>query len=149
MIGPEGTVAVARLTCAHNLRQPLTWLVTAVGAVLIGLSYFFGMFTWEDADRIRLLATAGVAATTINGLFLGVLLASRAIHDELASRTALTLFAKPMSRSAFLLGKIVGVGVSVATSMAVIAAVHVGFLCWARSQGFGPDAYDPELRWFA
>ena len=62
-------VAVARLSFANGIRQPMTWLVIALGLVLIALSYLFGMFSFEDSSRMRLLITAGVATTVICGCF--------------------------------------------------------------------------------
>jgi hypothetical protein len=124
-------LALTRMTVADGLRQPLTWLALTLALVLLGLSYAFGMFNFETQDRVRMLCTAGVAVAVLNGLFLGVVAASTAIHDELASRTALTLFAKPMSRGAFLAGKALGVWLVVATCTAVIVAVHAGLLWFA------------------
>lgn len=120
--------ALTRMTVADTVRQPVTWLMTLVSLTLLGLSFTFGMFNFEIEDRIRMLATAGVAVGVVNGLFLAVVLVSQAVHDELASRTALTLFAKPMGRGAYLAGKALGVWLTVAATALVIAAVHLGLL---------------------
>lgn len=134
------TLAIARLTVANGLRQPLTWLATALGLVLLGLSVLFGMFTFIDEDRMRLLLTAGVAVVVLNGLFLGVVGASGAVHDELASRTALTLFAKPMGRGGFLFGKALGAWSVAATSCAVLIAAHLALVALVNTYGFEPGA---------
>ena len=47
------TLAVARLSFANGIRQPMTWLVIILGVVLVGLSYLFGMFSFEDSSRMR------------------------------------------------------------------------------------------------
>ena len=120
--------ALARMTFSHAIRQPVWWLTIAIGIVLMGLSWVFGMFNFEDADRLRLLVTSGVAVVALSGVFLGVMLCSQAIYDELASRTALTLFAKPVSRADFLLGRVFGVWVALALAMLVLVAAwnHAG-----------------------
>jgi hypothetical protein len=117
-------LALARMTFADGLRQPLTWLATGLGVALIVLSYLFGMFNFETQDRLRMLCTAGVAVSVLTGLFLAVIGASTAIHDELASRTALTLFAKPVSRGSYLLGKALGIWLVVSLVAAILAAAH-------------------------
>lgn len=136
-------VALARMTCSDSLRQPVTWLMTGLSLVLILLSYGFGLFNFIAIDRLRMLATAGVAIGLINGLFLTVVLVSQTVHDELSSRTALTLFAKPVGRGDFLVGKAIGVWLSVAASTLVVVACHLGSLLWAMHTGFG-DAIDDD-----
>jgi len=132
-----------RMTFSDTVRQPVTWLMTAVSVVLIGLSYAFGLFNFLAQDRLHMLATSGVAIGTINGLFLAVVLASQTVHDELSSRTALTLFAKPVSRGGFLVGKTLGVWATVSVSSVILALVHLGALAWAMHTGFG-DGIDDD-----
>ena len=117
-------IPIARLTFSNNLRQPVTWMMTILALILIGLSCGFGMFNFHSADRLRLITTAGVAIHTIHCLFLAVILSSSAIHNELASRTSLTLFAKPVSRGDFLLGKIFGVFACILLTSLLLIAAH-------------------------
>ena len=57
-------VAVARLSFANGIRQPMTcWLSHWPGAHHPELS--FGMFSFEDSSRMRLLITVGVATTVM------------------------------------------------------------------------------------
>jgi ABC-type transport system involved in multi-copper enzyme maturation permease subunit len=131
--------ALTRLTVSDFARQPVTWLMTAVSLALLGLSYLFGHFNFETNDRLRMLSTAGVAVGVINGLFLAVIGASQSVHDELTSRTALTLFAKPLSRGSFLVGKALGIWLVLAGSGIIIAAAHMGILAYALHTGFESD----------
>ncbi|GEM_PF-2177310 len=141
MLSAMALLALTRMTAVDAARQPVTWLMTGISAVLLMLSFLFGMFNFEAEDRMRMLATAGVAVGLLNGLFLGVVLASQSIHDELASRTALTLFAKPLGRGSFLMGKALGVWLVVAASIVLLAGLHFSFLAWGQSIGF-EDALD-------
>jgi len=123
------------MTFADGLRQPLTWLAIGLGVALITLSYLFGMFNFENQDRLRMLCTAGVAVAVVTSLFLAVIGASTALHDELASRTALTLFAKPVSRGSYLVGKTLGIWlvvVLVATVLAMAHAVALGIAAYTQ-----------------
>ncbi|TVR46468.1 MAG: hypothetical protein EA402_02625 [Planctomycetota bacterium] len=133
------TLAVARLSFANGLRQPMTWLVLALGLALLGLSYLFGMFSFEASSRMRLLLTGGVASGVVLGCFLGVFTVAQSVHDELTSRTALTLFAKPMPRASFLLGKVLGAVALVAVVVSVLLLVHLLALYLAQQVGFEWD----------
>jgi hypothetical protein len=150
-------LALTRMTVADGLRQPLTWLATGLAVALVGLSYLFGMFNFETQDRVRMLTTAGVSIAVINGLFLAVVGASTAIHDELASRTALTLFAKPLSRGHYLIGKALGVWLVVIIATLLVVAAHgIALLAalWTQwedvdhghSHGFANDLWVPWAR---
>jgi ABC-type transport system involved in multi-copper enzyme maturation permease subunit len=138
-------LALARLTVADALRQPVTWLTVAVSIALLGLSFLFGQFNFETQDRLRMVCTAGVAVAVLNGLFMAVIGASQCVHDELASRTALTLFAKPLSRGSFLIGKALGIWLTITAAALIIAALHALVMWFALYSGF---ELDPARREF-
>ena len=129
-------VALARMTIHDAVRQPLTWFTGLAGVALLALSYTFGLFNFETEDRLRMLATAGVAVGIIVGLFLAVVGMSQAIHDELASRTALTLFAKPLGRGTYLVGKTLGIVLVAWLLQVVLAVAHAGLLAAGSITGF-------------
>ncbi len=129
-------LALTRMTMADSVRQPVTWLMTFISYALLLLSYGFGMFNFEAEDRLRMLATAGVAVAMVHGLFLAVVCVSQSVHDELASRTALTLFAKPIGRGTYLAGKVLGAWITVAIAGLTIIATHLLLLWLAGRTGF-------------
>lgn len=142
-------LAVARLSIANSIREPMTWLVIAVGIALLGLSYLFGMFSFEDSSRMRLLLTAGVATSMLCGMFVGVVGVAQAVHDELTQRTAVTLFAKPIARHSFLIGKIIGSLSIVALVTLIIGIAHMIVIALAQHSGFDHSHhhrahYDPS-----
>lgn len=138
-------VAIASMTAAHGLRQPVTWLTLAAGVALLLLAGSFGLFTFYDADRYRLLASAGVAVHVIIGVFLAVTVSVRSIRDELTSHTAATLFAKPVSRTAFVVGKCLGGAVVPLTVGGLLILSHCILLAVVATYGFDvlapPDQY--------
>jgi ABC-type transport system involved in multi-copper enzyme maturation permease subunit len=135
----SASLALARLTAVDLLRQPATWLALTIGAALLGLSLLFGMFSFDETDRMRMLCSAGIAVHALVALFIGVVGATIAVHRELADRTALTLLAKPLSRGAFLIGKSLGVLAAVALCGLLIALLHIGCVYLGSITGFEFD----------
>ena len=129
-------VALIRMTTADGLRQPATWLALALGLALLALSWLFGLHTFETQDRLRLLATAGVAVSVLVGSFLGVVLVAQGIHDELADRTALVILSKPLPRGWWLVGKAVGAWLVAAVMILVLAVLHLLLLHHGVAHGF-------------
>jgi hypothetical protein len=140
-------LALTRMTVADSLRQPVTWLMTGIALALLAMSYVFGMFNFEAEDRMRMLATAGVAVAVLNGLFLAVVGVSQSVHDELASRTALTLFAKPLGRGTYLVGKTLGTWLTVVATGLVLASAHAALLWVGGRTGFEDalDLHEPSM----
>ncbi|MFW5859281.1 MAG: ABC transporter permease [Planctomycetota bacterium] len=136
--------AVVTLTYADSVRQPTLWLATAVGLGFLVLTTVFGMFNFFEQDRFRLFCTAGVAITMLNGVFLAPVLGASAVSEELSDRTALTLFAKPLGRGAYLVGKTLGVWAATVSSSAVLAGAHLGLLAWLQRHGFPGDHHHSD-----
>lgn len=135
----SATFALARLTTIDLLRQPSTWLALAIAVALIALSLLFGMFSFAEADRMRMLCSSGIAVHALVALFVGVVGATVAVHRELADRTALTLLAKPIGRGAFLLGKTIGVLAAVGLCGLLIALIHIASVHLGSITGFEFD----------
>jgi hypothetical protein len=127
---------IARLTLSDALRQGVTWLALALALALLALTGLFGMFNFEAVDRMRMASTAGLALALALGVVLAALHASLGIHRELADRTALTLFAKPVGRGAYLIGKAAGVTGTALVASLVVALAHAGLLALGAATGF-------------
>ena len=85
---------------------------------------------------IRLVMSAGIATVQLMGLFLGIWTVSQHIHRELAGRTALTLFAKPVGRHHFLIGNTLGSLLVAIIPCGILAALHLGIVVSIDTWGF-------------
>jgi ABC-type transport system involved in multi-copper enzyme maturation permease subunit len=137
---------LARLAWARLLRQPATWIAAGGTLLLIAASLFFGMFNFELQDRVRMLATAGVAAVALNGVLLAAFGAAASVHEEFAQRTALPLLAGPVSRGQLLAGKALGAWLAAATLAVPLVAAHLLALWLGWRRGFEFDL--PAARGF-
>lgn len=113
--------AVALATAKSEMAQPLYLLLIMIGAFGVLL---FGVLPFNTlGDDIRLMKDSGVTLIMVLGMLQAVWSAGTSVSDELEGRTALTVLSKPLSRGAFLLGKYVGIMLTVLVLFAILSAV--------------------------
>jgi ABC-type transport system involved in multi-copper enzyme maturation permease subunit len=118
------------LVISHNtthfaFRQPLYWILLAGFSGMIWSSQFFTMFTLDEDLEGTLLRDMGVSSVALCAALLSVLLSWLAVTRDMERLTALTLLAKPVTRSQFLVGKYLGILSSVLFASALLASVLV------------------------
>lgn len=115
------TGLIAAVTLREALRQKLVGLLVLVAAGLVvgvrGLRDFnFG------APELKFIADFGDGAIAGFGAVLAIVLTAQLFFSEIENRTALTLLAKPVWRTEFLLGKFIGVAVVLVTFCGTLTA---------------------------
>lgn len=120
---PIQILTIARNTFIESLRQPVTFVLV----ILCGFMQFIN--TWQAGFSMgsssgaevsgdnKLLLDIGLATVFVCGMLLAAFLATSAISREIENKTILTIVSKPISRTAVVLGKYLGV------SGAVLVAV--------------------------
>ena len=87
------------------------------GAVVATLSYVEG-------DRI--LQDIGMASVRLFGVAIAILVGINLIHREVDRRTVYTILSKPLSRGEFLLGKFLGLTLTIWLQMAIMGVAFAG-----------------------
>jgi ABC-2 family transporter protein len=125
---PTQILSIARNTFIESLRQPVTFVLV----ILCGFMQFIN--TWQAGFSMgsntgaevsgdnKLLLDIGLATVFVCGMLLAAFLATSAISREIENKTILTIVSKPISRTAVVLGKYLGV------SGAVLVAVFTMLL---------------------
>lgn len=138
--------AILRNTLLETVRQPVYGLVLALSAAMIALTpataaHVYSFRVTTDLERVaeRMVADLGLATILLAGLILGVFMSTGAVSRELDDRTAGTILVKNVSRSAFVLGKYLGVAVGIVCatltgSMITLLTVRAGapVAAWER-----------------
>ncbi len=129
---------IAWTTYNDTTRRPLYYILLAVFSVLIYCSHFLTLFTFNaEANMVREM---GMASLALFGFLIFVILTPVLVTSELEDRTAITLLAKPVTRTAFLLGKYAGLVLAVAMGTLVLAGVLFYTLWWmSRGELFGAE----------
>ncbi len=130
--------AIFRNTLTETVRQPVYGLVLAGSCVIIALTpltavqiYSFRVMSGLDLVADRMIADLGLATVLLAGVILGIFTSTSAISREIENRTASTVLSKTVSRSAFVLGKYLGVAVSIVLatltcSMIILLTIRAG-----------------------
>jgi len=140
---PGRVRVIAELTVLEAVRQRLFGALLALAAGMIAGALLLREFNFGSSE-LKFITDFGFGAVTLFGTILAVVTAAQLFFAELESRTALTLLAKPVLRSEFVLGKFAGVAAVLALFTAVTTGVLVAVL-WMRESALreiAPEAFE-------
>jgi len=119
-------IPIALNTFREAVRDRVLYLILAFAVVMILASTVLGMLTVGSEDKIiedfglSMIALFGTAAA----LFIGIGL----VFKEIDRKTVFTLLSKPIRRGQFLLGKFLGLALTLAVNLVVMAAAFFALL---------------------
>jgi ABC-type transport system involved in multi-copper enzyme maturation permease subunit len=98
-----------------------------VGCTFVVASIYIPYNTF--GEDIKMYKDSGLTLVRVLGIFLAVWAASKSLAEEIEGRTALTVLSKPVSRRQFIIGKYVGIGMSIALLFIAIGVLF--YVCTA------------------
>jgi ABC-type transport system involved in multi-copper enzyme maturation permease subunit len=113
--------AIALATAKSEMAQPLYIVLLAIGTVAL-LIFMILPFNTLGED-IKLLKDSGMTLIMVLGMIQAVWSAGTSVSEEIEGRTALTVLSKPVSRRSFLLGKYVGIMMSVFVLFIILGVI--------------------------
>lgn len=120
----ESLLPIAINTHREAVRSKVLYGCLAVAFVLLGISSTFSSVT--VGDEIRLITDFGLALNSIVAVGFLVISGSRLLAQELTRRTIFNILSRPISRSAFVVGKFLGLlATTVTISMLLYLALWV------------------------
>ena len=112
--------AIVLNTLTETVRQPVYALILAISCGVIALTpvtaaqiYSFRVTSGLDRVAERMIADLGLATVLLAGLLLGIFTSTSVISREIENHTAGTVLSKTVSRSSFVIGKYLGVAISI------------------------------------
>lgn len=117
---------IALNTFREIIRDRILYGIVVFALMLIGVSVVLGELSF--AEQAKISADFGFAGIQMAVAILAVFAGSTLVAREIDKQTVLTLLAKPVSRSQFILGKYFGLTLVVAAVMLGLAAVLTGLL---------------------
>src|SRR5436305_12054357 len=112
------TVAINVFRESVRDRVPYNLVIFAI--LLIGASFVLGQLT--AGQDVKIIKDLGLAATSVFGLFIAIFIGIGLVSKEVERRSIYSLLAKPIRRQEFLLGKYLGL---VLTLLVNISAMTV------------------------
>jgi ABC-type transport system involved in multi-copper enzyme maturation permease subunit len=129
------TVVVAGVTLRELLRRKVQVNLLLFGVLLILASSAVSTLTLGHMHRI--LSDLGLTAMALIGTLLAVFLGASLVAGDVERRVVYPVIAKPVSRSAYLLGRYAGLAVALLLNLAVMA-VFLAALLALDARGLDP-----------
>jgi ABC-type Na+ efflux pump permease subunit len=118
--------AITTNTLTELTRQKVFYVLLIFALVLIGSSVFMARFTFQQ--EFQILKDVSLGAMSIFSSVLAIIASARLISQDVEDRTIYTILAKPVPRFEYLLGKLAGVLLLLAISIAVMAVLFAAVL---------------------
>jgi Cu-processing system permease protein len=118
----------------ENLRSRFFLVALAFGGIILYLSLLLGLLAADQ--EIRVLLDTGLAFIELIGLAGAIYGAATSILREMETKTVYLILTRPVGRAQYLLGRFLGLMLSVAASMSLMAVFHVIILL---SKGWHPE----------
>ena len=120
-------VALALNTFREAVRDRVLYLLLVVGLGAVAFSKFLGEIS--VGDQLHVVVNTGLTAVSLLGVMISIFVGTGLIHKEIDKRTVYTIISKPVRRGEFVLGKYIGLLLTISVCMALLSA---GFLVYYR-----------------
>lgn len=133
---------IALNTLREASRQKLGWCLVLLAVLAVLGARAFRDFHFGSPE-LKFIADLGGGALAVFGPVLAVVATAQLFFGEIERRTVLTLLAKPVGRTEFILGKFLGLAAMAGAFCAVLTLV-LGSVLWARESSLRaacPEAF--------
>jgi len=122
---------IALNTFHESLRKKTFYILLVVALVVIGASRFFSFLAAED--ELKMIKDVSFSTIEFFGALIAIFTALAAVSGEIEKRTIYTLLSKPITRSNFIFGKLIGQSLIILLNVALMSIFFVGLLFFKKS----------------
>ncbi len=112
--------AIARNTFREAVRDRVLYNLVLFVLLLTGGAVFLGELSAAQEEKI--IVDMGLSAMLLFGVFIAIFVGVGLVYKEIERRTIYAIFSKPVGRGEFLLGKYLGLCLTLAFNVAVMGA---------------------------
>lgn len=142
--------AIAMSVFRESVRDKVLYNLVFFAVLLIAASYLLSQLT--AGQDIKVIKDLGLAAMSLFGLFIAVFIGIGLVSKEVEKRSIYALLAKPIRRQELIVGKYLGLVLTLLINLTVMAVAYYGVLgavAWIDGAWFRPHweapAVDPAL----
>ncbi len=128
--------ALALNTFREAVRNKVLYILLMFALVLLSMTYFFSQGALHE--QLRVIRDVGLVGIEIIGALIAIFIGVNLVYKELDRKTVFALIPKPIHRWEFVLGKYLGMLVTLAVLMAIMA-VTLFVVLWFSQSVFGGD----------
>jgi ABC-type transport system involved in multi-copper enzyme maturation permease subunit len=115
------SAVIAFNTFREAIRDRILYSLLVFALAMIGGSVVLS--TLSVGGEVRIIKDLGLAAIGLVGILIAVFIGVGLVHKEIERRTLYTIIAKPIHRAEFVLGKFLGLVLTLAVNVAIMGAV--------------------------
>ena len=134
----------------ESIRDRVPYNLVLFAILLIGSSILLAQLT--AGQDVKIIKDLGLAATSVFGLFIAVFIGIGLVSKEVERRSIYGLLAKPIERHHLLLGKYLGLALTLAVNLAIMAlALYavLAYMAWTAdpliAKAWERPALDPAM----
>jgi ABC-type transport system involved in multi-copper enzyme maturation permease subunit len=142
--------AIAINVFKESVRDKVLYNLVFFAVLLISASYLIGQLT--AGQDIKIIKDLGLAATSVFGLFIAVFIGIGLVSKEVEKRSIYSLLTKPIGRKDFIIGKYLGLVLTLLVNVGVMTVALyavLGYMAWMAGGWWLPawerPAVDPVL----
>jgi Cu-processing system permease protein len=122
--------AIALNVFRESVRDRVFYNLLLFAVLLVGASVLVGQMT--AGQDVKIIKDLGLAATSLFGLFIAVFVGIGLVWKEVERRSVYSLIAKPVRRVELVIGKYIGLGITLLVNISVMAAVLFALLAYMQ-----------------
>ena len=113
-------LTIARNTFREAVRDRVLYNLVLFVLLLTGGAIFLGELS--AAQEVKIIIDMGLSAMLLFGVFIAIFVGVGLVYKEIERRTIYAIFSKPVGRGEFLLGKYLGLCLTLGVNVAVMGA---------------------------
>lgn len=149
-MNPRTLARIAVAVFRESVRDRVLYNLVGFALLVIGASFLIGQLT--AGQDIKIIKDLGLAAMAVFGLFIAIFIGIGLVSREVERRSIYSLLAKPVRRSELVVGKYLGLVLTIVVNVSVMTALWyavLGYMAWSESeafrQGLETPATDPRM----